>query len=84
MLDIRAIFDAEHVSFGAISFVLEQPRGEDGYRADAPVIRIENIRYEDIVKEGLVERLEQAIVEQEAREELENAEKMKEEASYGT
>lgn len=59
MLKIRAIFDRMGVPFRAMDFVLELPKPEDGPWPDEQ-IHVSHFPYEDIVEEGLVERVQEA------------------------
>ena len=62
LLDIRALFDNANIPFRAIDFVLEAPLPEEGPRTEDD-IRIEDFRYEDIVEEGLADRIAEAHAE---------------------
>lgn len=62
LLDIRAQFDNANIPFRAIDFVLEAPLPEEGPRTEDD-IRIEDFRYEDIIEEGLADRIAEAHAE---------------------
>lgn len=65
LLDIRGQFDNANIPFRAINFVLETPLPEEGPRTEDD-IRIEDFRYEEIVEEGLAERIAEAHAKREA------------------
>lgn len=60
LLDIRARMDQGGVGFYGIDLVLTKPRREDGTAADDVRVNISHFRYEDIVPEGLEERVQRA------------------------
>jgi hypothetical protein len=59
MLDIRATFDRVGIPFRAMDFVLQLPMPEDGPWPDEQ-INVSHFPYEDIVEEGLVDRVQKA------------------------
>lgn len=59
MLGIRTWFDQAGVPFRAMDFVLQLPKPEDGPWPDEQ-INVSHFPYEDIVEEGMVERVQKA------------------------
>ena len=59
ILDVKEIFDRADVPFKAIDFTLQHPLTEDEPRSDEQV-NVAQFLYEDIYKEGMVERVQAA------------------------
>lgn len=76
LLDVRRRFDEAGVSFYCIDFVLNSPRNPDGsIPRDDRQVETRYFLYDDIVEDGLVERVEQAAKEAEAYHAARDAEK---------
>lgn len=60
LLDIKHIMDDERVSFYAIDFVLNRPRGDGKPDVNGPRVNVQDFLYQDIYTEGLVERVAEA------------------------
>jgi len=56
MLDIRRRFDEADIPFRAMNFNLQYPMSKDGQRKEGE-IRVHNFLYEDIIDEGMVQRV---------------------------
>lgn len=56
MLELRAMFDAEGIPFRAMDFVLQLPKPEEGPWPEED-IRVDHFPYEEIVAEGLADRI---------------------------
>lgn len=59
MLEIRRLFDEAGVCFVAMDFTLQHPKPEEGIRPDE-YIGTEDFLYDDIIEEGLSERVAEA------------------------
>lgn len=59
MLDIRRRFDEADIPFRAMNFNLQYPISKDGQRKEGE-IRVHNFLYEDIMEEGMEDRVVEA------------------------
>ena len=60
LLKLKEFFDEKNVSFYAIDFILEKPKGEEGYIEDDFRVYVANFLYSDIYEDGLEARIEVA------------------------
>ena len=59
MLDIKRIFDEADIPFKAMNLTLQYPISKEGQRKEGE-IHVRNFDYEDIVEEGMVDRVVEA------------------------
>lgn len=60
LLKLKEFFDEKNIPFYAIDFILENPKGEEGYTEDDFRVYVANFLYSDIYEDGLESRIEVA------------------------
>lgn len=79
LLNIKDILDKENISFYAIDFTLEKPRGDDGMpNEDDTSISVEQFLYSDIYMEDLEKRILKASKDLKKHYEMDDSKKLEE------